>query len=90
MANTRGGLVKLAIREARRAHGLERHANIALIGDAPADVIAAHSNGIRSIAVQTGITPVEELQALTPDFLLRDLRHFRLHMIEDGDRAHVL
>jgi phosphoglycolate phosphatase-like HAD superfamily hydrolase len=90
MAKTRGGLVKLAIREARRAHGLERHATVALIGDAPADVIAAHSNGIRSIAVQTGITPVEELQALGPDFLLRDLRHFRLRMIEDGARAHVL
>jgi phosphoglycolate phosphatase-like HAD superfamily hydrolase len=55
-----------------------------LVGDAPADIIAARRNGIRSISVRTGITPVEELRALNPDYLLRDLRELRLRMIEQG------
>jgi phosphoglycolate phosphatase len=84
MAKTRGGLAKIAIQEARRHHGLERAANIALIGDAPADVLAARQNRIRSISVQTGITPVEELRALRPDYLLRNLRQLRLRMVQDG------
>jgi len=55
---------------------------VSLVGDAPADILAAHSNGIRSISVQTGITPVEELRALQPDYLLRNLRQLRLRMLE--------
>ena len=83
MAKTRAGLVKIAVREARRAHAIERHAPVALVGDAPADILAARGNRIRSIVVQTGITPVEELRALHPDYLLRDLRQLRLRMLED-------
>jgi phosphoglycolate phosphatase-like HAD superfamily hydrolase len=90
MAKTRAGLVKIALRKARREYAIGRQAAVALVGDAPADVMAARSNRIRSIAVQTGITPVEELQALHPDFLLRDLRHLRLRMVEDGRAAPVL
>ena len=67
MARTRGGLAKIAIREARRRGWIGRNAPISLIGDAPADIAAAHENGIRSIAVQTGVTPVEELIACKPD-----------------------
>jgi phosphoglycolate phosphatase len=90
MAKTRAGLVKIAMRKARREYAIAREAPVALVGDAPADVMAARSNGIRSIAVQTGITPVEELEALGPDFLLRDLRQLRLRMVEDGRAAPVL
>ena len=82
-AKTRAGLVKIAIGEARRLHALERHAPVALVGDAPSDILAARSNRIRSVVVQTGITPVEELRALHPDYLLRDLRQLRLRMLED-------
>jgi phosphoglycolate phosphatase-like HAD superfamily hydrolase len=46
-------------------------------------VIAARSNGIRSIAVRTGITPPSELQAESPDFLLDTLRDLRLRMVEE-------
>ncbi len=82
MASTRAGLAALAIREAR-AHGwIPRGAPVSLIGDAPADVLAARRNRIRAIAVQTGITPSEELAALGPDFFLRDLRSLRLRMVE--------
>jgi len=83
MARTRAGLAKIAIREAHRRGLVPRGAPIALVGDAPADVLAARHNRIRSIAVQTGITPPEELRALHPDYLLRNLRELRLRMIED-------
>jgi phosphoglycolate phosphatase-like HAD superfamily hydrolase len=82
MAKNRAALAGLAIREAR-AHGwIERGAAVSLIGDAPQDIQAARANRIRAISVKTGITPVEELETLQPDLLLRDLRELRLRMVE--------
>jgi len=81
MAATRGHLVKWAVSEARRKHSLAPDAPATLVGDAASDVIAARENRIRIIAVRTGITPVEDLEALAPDYLLRDLREFRLRML---------
>jgi phosphoglycolate phosphatase len=71
MAPTRGGLARLAIEQARR-DGLGA-GRISLIGDATQDVEAARENGIRSIAVRTGITPPAELEASAPDLLVDDL-----------------
>lgn len=82
MAKTRGGLVKLAIRQARQHGWIGRGVPVSLIGDAPQDVIAARENGIRSISVQTGITPVAELEAERPDVFLKDLRALRMRMVE--------
>jgi phosphoglycolate phosphatase len=82
MAKTRGGLVKLAIREARQNGWIAKGIPTSLVGDAPQDIIAARENGIRSISVQTGITPVAELEAERPDIFLKDLRALRLRMIE--------
>jgi phosphoglycolate phosphatase len=76
MAATRGGLVRLAIEQARRQGWIRDAANISFVGDAPQDVMAAKENGIRSIAVRTGITPPEELEACLPDVLLDDLTGF--------------
>ena len=73
MASTRGGLARLAIEQARREGLVD--GRISLIGDATQDVIAARENGIRSIAVRTGITPPEDLEASAPDLLLDDLTH---------------
>ncbi len=81
MAKTRTGLARLAIRHARSQSWISPGTPIALVGDAPPDILAAQGNRIRSISVKTGITPPEELAALHPDFLLRDLRDFRLRMI---------
>jgi phosphoglycolate phosphatase len=81
MARTRGGLAAIAIREARRRYSVPREAPVSLIGDAPADILAAHQNRIRSIAVRTGISAEEELSSLHPDFLLPNLRHLRLRML---------
>ena len=69
MASTRGGLARIAI-DHERAEG-----PITLIGDAPQDVVAARENGIRSIAVRTGVTPPGELEACRPDYILDDLTH---------------
>jgi ribonucleotide monophosphatase NagD (HAD superfamily) len=74
MAKDRAGLARLAIRQAR-AHGwIARHTPIALVGDAPSDIIAAQRNGIRSVAVHTGISTRDDLLAYAPDLLLKDLR----------------
>src|SRR5664279_3800865 len=82
MAKDRAGLAKLAIREARLRGWIGREAVVSLIGDAPQDIQAARANRIRAISVRTGITPVEELEPLRPDMLLRDLRELRLRMVE--------
>jgi phosphoglycolate phosphatase len=82
MASTRAGLARLAIREARRSGRIGRGTPISLIGDAPSDIVAARANRIRSISVKTGITPPAELEAMAPDYLLRDLRDLRLRMVE--------
>lgn len=82
MAKNRAGLARLAIREARRQGWIGREAVVSLIGDAPQDIEAARANGIRAISVKTGISSVGELEKLRPDELLRDLREFRLRMVE--------
>ena len=45
---------------------------------APQDVQAARENGLRAIAVRTGITPPEDLVAAHPDMLLDDLTQLDL------------
>jgi phosphoglycolate phosphatase-like HAD superfamily hydrolase len=82
MAGNRAGLARIAIREARRQGWILRESPVSLIGDAPQDILAARANRIRAIAVKTGITPPDELKVLEPDFLLRDLSHLRLRMVE--------
>jgi phosphoglycolate phosphatase-like HAD superfamily hydrolase len=78
MARTRAGLAKIAIRHARQ-QGLAGPATaISLVGDHPNDVQAAKLNGIRSIAVATGVSTREELAACSPDVLVSDLRSLEL------------
>jgi phosphoglycolate phosphatase len=84
MAKTRAGLARIAIREALSRSWVESAAPISLVGDAPADIMAARANRIRAIAVRTGITPPADLEAEEPDFLLPNLRHLRLRMVESG------
>lgn len=81
MSRDRAGLVRLAIRQARRAGWITRDARIALIGDTPADIHAAQANGITAVAVATGISTPEELAGHQPDLLLEDLRALRLKML---------
>lgn len=74
MARNRSGLARLALRQAHERGWLKRGEPVALIGDAPADILAAKAAGIKSIAVHTGITPPDELREYAPDLLLEDLR----------------
>lgn len=81
MARDRSALAHMAIRHARAQGWIDGHARISLIGDAPSDIIAARENGIRAIAVHTGISTREELAALSPDLLLEDLRALDLRAL---------
>jgi len=81
MARTRAALAKLAIAQARREGWIARGAPVALVGDAPADILAARESGALSIAVATGVVPAERLRDHAPDMLLEDLRALRPGMI---------
>lgn len=81
LAKDRAGLVRLAIRHARREGWIGRESRISLIGDHPNDVNAARANNVRSIAVATGLATMEELAAHSPDFALPDLRALKLEML---------
>jgi phosphoglycolate phosphatase len=79
----RSVLAKHAIETARTEYRIAPEAPISLIGDAPADIIAAKANGIRSISVCTGLTSKEELEAHSPDIVLEDLRLLSAEMLLD-------
>ena len=81
LAKDRAGLVRIAIRQARRERWIGRESSISLIGDHPNDIRAAKANGIRAVAVATGLVPFEELQTHEPDVLLEDLRSLALEML---------
>jgi phosphoglycolate phosphatase len=81
LAKDRAGLVRVAIRLARRHRWIGRESRISLIGDHPNDVRAAQANGIRAIAVATGLASMEELRSHAPDVILPDLRSLALEML---------
>jgi phosphoglycolate phosphatase len=78
LAKDRAGLVRVAIRRARKEHWIGRESAISLIGDHPNDVLAAQANKIRSVAVGTGIVSLEELQSHSPLIAVPDLRSLKL------------
>jgi phosphoglycolate phosphatase-like HAD superfamily hydrolase len=81
LAKDRAGLVRLAIRRARREGWIGPAGRISLIGDHPNDVRAAKANGIRAVAVATGLVNMDELRSHSPDVLLPDLRSLTLEML---------
>jgi phosphoglycolate phosphatase len=81
MAETRAGLVGIAIREARSSALIDEDCRISLVGDHPNDIQAAKLNGIRSIAVATGLCARDELSSCRPDLLLPDMRALKLDML---------
>ncbi|MGH9665006.1 MAG: HAD family hydrolase [Bryobacteraceae bacterium] len=82
----RAGLVRLAIRQATREGWITPDSPVSLIGDHPNDVRAAHANGVRAIAVATGIATTAELAACAPDILVADLRELRAELLINGRR----
>ena len=81
MAKDRAGLARLAIRQARAQGWIAGRTPIALVGDAPSDILAARRNCIRSIAVHTGISTRDDLLAYAPDVLLESLHGLTLATI---------
>ena len=58
-----------ALQEARRLRGPAT--TVCFVGDTPNDIAAAKANSCPVIAVATGIYPLDQLQALAPDFCVR-------------------
>lgn len=81
MGSTRAIIAALARREAHRRGFVSPHAPGILIGDTPNDIEAARANGLISIAVATGVYPVDHLAPHRPDILLEDLRALRWEML---------
>jgi phosphoglycolate phosphatase len=84
LARDRAGLVRIAVRHARREGWINGASPIALVGDHPNDIRAARANGVRSIAVATGLVGAEELATHSPDVLVPDLRAISMEMILPG------
>jgi phosphoglycolate phosphatase len=82
MAASRAGLARQAIRHARREGWIGRNAAVSLVGDHINDIRAARANGLRAIAVATGVLDGTVLAAEKPDLLLPDLRALRPHLLE--------
>ncbi len=77
----RAALAARAIAHARRQKWITAASPIALFGDHENDILAAKANGIRSVAVATGLSQPAALSQLNPDFLLPDLRDCPLEEI---------
>ncbi len=84
-AETRAELAGLALEEARRREWLDTPLVATLIGDHPNDILAARANGLRSVAVGTGVVPLEELAQHCPDILVPDLRALKLEQLICAD-----
>jgi phosphoglycolate phosphatase-like HAD superfamily hydrolase len=80
-ARDRAGLVRIAMRHARDQGWIDRQSPVVLVGDHPNDIRAARANGIRSVAVATGVVGAEELTTHSPDVLVPDLRALSLEML---------
>jgi phosphoglycolate phosphatase-like HAD superfamily hydrolase len=80
-ARDRAGLVRLAIRHARKQGWIQRASPVALIGDHPNDIRAARANGIRAVAVGTGLVSTDDLARHAPDLLVADMRALSIEML---------
>jgi phosphoglycolate phosphatase-like HAD superfamily hydrolase len=65
-------LVQIAIDRGRALAGIDVEA-VYVVGDAPGDILAGRRNQARTVAVGTGLTGLDALRPLQPDFLLPDL-----------------
>ena len=77
---TRAEVFRAALAGARALAGAE--ASVCVFGDTPADVQAAHANGLEVIAVATGIYSRAQLEAEGPELLVESL----LGLLPSGGR----
>jgi phosphoglycolate phosphatase-like HAD superfamily hydrolase len=86
---TRADVARAAVGRLARRNGGEAPApgRVLVVGDSIRDVECGRANGYRTLAVQTGWTPREELAAAGPDLLVADLSEtdeLMGHLISDG------
>src|SRR5579863_3824354 len=81
MARDRSGLVGIALRHARREGWIDGTSPVALVGDHPNDIRAARANGVRSVAVGTGLIGEPELARHSPDVLVPDMRTLSIEIL---------
>ena len=75
----RDTLVQIAIERGRSLTPIDANA-VYVVGDAPGDILAGRNNRAQTVAVGTGLTGLEALRPLQPDYLLPDLSdidHFK-------------
>jgi phosphoglycolate phosphatase len=77
-ADDRAGLVRIALDHATAQGWIGRGSPVALIGDHPNDIRAARANGVRAVAVATGLVGEDELRKHHPDVLVADMRTLSL------------
>lgn len=77
-AQTRVGMVRLAVEKAERITGKKfRGKDVVIIGDSLRDVESGKQLNAKIIAVATGLHPEEQLSPRKPDYLFRNLRRYR-------------
>lgn len=75
---TRARLAQVAVWRARRLGLIGVGAKVTVIGDHFNDIEAGRRNGFQTVAVGTGLTPVEELAGADPDIVVSDLTHLNI------------
>jgi len=72
-APNRNELAKLAVRRAAERHGVPPERCV-VVGDTEYDIACARAAGAKAVAVATGGTTKQALEAFAPDLLMDDLR----------------
>jgi phosphoglycolate phosphatase-like HAD superfamily hydrolase len=70
---TRAQLARMAAARAKERQLITDDCRISLIGDHQNDILAAKANGFRSVAVASGVMPIEQLRQFEPDILISSL-----------------
>src|SRR6202142_2299560 len=84
MARDRAGLARLALRRGHQEGWIGAATPVRRIGEAPAFILAARPNGLRSISVATGLLPVEKLKVYEPDLMPEGLCGVRAGAFPEG------
>ena len=86
---TRNDLGPQALRRATKLHGVDFPPdNVFVIGDTPHDIACGKAIGAKTIAVATGGSSLEELQAAEPTAVLKDLSDAKAFFrIVDGGKV---
>ncbi|HEX4770936.1 MAG TPA: HAD family hydrolase [Bryobacteraceae bacterium] len=78
---SRARVAQVARRRAVKERLVSRSSPVALIGDHPNDIEAAKINAFVSVAVATGLVPLEQLETHQPDIVVRDLSQLEPHRL---------